>query len=137
MPESFLSKSVEPTREEWACYIAMTLYALHQQGFDVTKHPMHTNEHVSIGKAMLSFTNHDKDSNSRMYKRLQMLVTSKDMGELSTHLRSIIQLIKSEGIALNYALLASDLYEFQFTEQKSKVCFRWGQDFCRNIKEED
>jgi len=38
---------------------------------------------------------------------------------------------------LNYALLASDLYEIQFDESKSKVILRWGQDLYRYDKMED
>lgn len=36
LPEEFLSVSGEPTREEWAVYTALTLYALHQQGSEAT-----------------------------------------------------------------------------------------------------
>ena len=32
IPEEFLSKSGEATKGEWAIYLSLTLYALHQQG---------------------------------------------------------------------------------------------------------
>lgn len=38
MPEEFMSGSGIATKEEWACYIALTLYALHQQGHTKSAH---------------------------------------------------------------------------------------------------
>lgn len=133
MPEEFLSKGSEPTREEWACYISMTLYAMHQQGNDPNIKSLNTQENVSLGAAMATYVQQAGDSNAqkRMAVRLQMLNTSKDMKEFSYHLKSIIQLLKTKGIALNYSKLAEDLYLCQNQDRKSGVFLRWGQDFYR------
>ena len=32
LPEQFMSNTIEPSKAEWAIYIALTMYALHQQG---------------------------------------------------------------------------------------------------------
>lgn len=140
MPEDFISKSGIATKEEWVCYTALTLYALHQQGYDVVSMPMHENEKFSIGTALrrLSST-YEGDSNAelRMLQRLQTLATSVDMKELTHHLRGIVQLLKSKAIPLNYEMLAGDLYEIQFPERKKQVCLRWGQDFYRIIQKEE
>ena len=140
MPEDFISKSGMATKEEWVCYTALTLYALHQQGYDVVSMPMHENEKFSIGTALrrLSST-YEGDSNAevRMLQRLQTLATSVDMKELTHHLRGIVQLLKSKAIPLNYEMLAGDLYEMQFPESKKQVCLRWGQDFYRIIQKDE
>lgn len=132
MPEDFWSKSGIATKEEWVCYVSLTLYALHQQGYDARSQHMHTDEKVSLGKAMYKLAaSYDGDPNAeqRVVQKLRMLATAVDSRELAHHLRGIIQLLKSNGIPLNYKKLAGDLYEMQFLEGRSKVCLRWGQDF--------
>ena len=136
MPEEFLSKDGEATKEEWACHIALTLYALHQQGNNPQNHPMNsTDNKLSMGASMRNFVICETDQNAeqRMQQRLQMLSTAKDVAEISYHLRGIIQLFRANGIVCNYAKLAGDLYEMQFRDQETKVCLRWGQDFYRVI----
>jgi len=141
MPEEFMSGSGIATKEEWACYIALTLYALHQQGHSLESQPMHTKENISIGRALsrLARALNDPNAEQRMLQRLQKLATAVDMKELSYHLRGVIQLLKSNGIPINYQDFAADLYELQMPEGKKQVCFRWGQDFYRekNKKKEE
>lgn len=132
MPEKFWSKSGAVTKEEWVCYTALTLYALHQQGYDTGSQPMHTDENMSLGKAMYKLaSSYDGDANGeqRIVQKLRVLATSVNQRELAHHLRGIVQLLKSNGICLNYKRLAGDLYEMQFSEGRRKVCLRWGQDF--------
>lgn len=134
MPEGFQSSSGQATKEEWVCYVALTLYAFHQQGYDAKSQMMHTDEEISIGKAMVKLmAAYDGDPNAeqRMVQKLRTLATSVDMKELSYHLRGIVQLLKGNGISLNYKKLAGDLYEMQFPEGKKRVCLKWGQDFYR------
>ena len=141
MPESFMSKSGVPTKEEWTCYITLTLYALHQQGYDIHNKSMHTNGERSLGGAMKAlfstYSKSDKNAEQRTLKKLQMLVSSVNMREFSVHLRSIVNLIKREAIPLNYAQLAGDIYDFQFEESKNRVSLRWGQDFYKNKKDDE
>lgn len=141
MPEEFMSESGIATKEEWACYIALTLYALHQQGRPLESQPMHTKENISIGRALsrLARVLNDPNAEQRMLQRLQKLATAVDMKELSYHLRGVIQILKSNGIPINYQDFAADLYEIQMPGSKKQVCFRWGQDFYRekNKKKEE
>ena len=138
MPEDFMSKTGKPTKEEWACYTALTLFAMHQQGNDVRKIPMNINDNISMGIAMSNLVLAEGDSNAkeRMAVKLQMLSSAKDIKEFAYHLKSVIQLLKSKSIPLNYALLAGDIFEYQFPEKKSALFLRWGQDFYRNKKAE-
>lgn len=141
MPEAFWSRDGAATREEWVCYTALTLYALHQQGNDPQSRPMHTGEDVSLGKALFQLERaygQDPNAEQRMVQKLRTLATAVNRKELSHHLRGIVQLLKSNGISVNYIKLAGDLYEMQFPEEKRRVCLRWGQDFYggRNKKED-
>ncbi len=127
IPESYLSKNGVPRCEEWCVYTALTLYALHQQGESLS---MHTEEKRSVGKALalLGKTESDKNAQERVQRRFQILVRSRDMREMSYRLRGIVQLLRDESIALNYAGLAGDLYDFQREEAKARLFLRWGQD---------
>ncbi len=133
MPEEFLSDEGIATSEEWACYISLTLFAMHQQGYDIKSQPMHTSKGISIGRALakLAASYEDANAEQRMLQRMQTLATSVDMKELSHHLRGIVQLLKSKGISLDYEMLTKDLYELQFPDGKNHVCLRWGRDFYR------
>lgn len=137
MPESFMSSTGIPTKEEWACYITLTLFAWHQQGKGSTV--MHKDGETGLGTAMRSLVNASNDSNAemRIFKRLEAMATSPDIKGVFYHLRSIIQLLSRENIFLNYVKLAGDLFEWQFSERRSNVNLRWSQDFYRIKKEED
>ena len=139
MPENFLSTNGIPTKEEWACYIALTLFAWHQQGHSITSEKMHTDENVSIGAALknLALTSEDDNAASRELKRLKNIVSSNTIEEMSYHLRSIIRLFNSKNIRLNYCNLAADLYEWQFNENRNSLSLKWAQDFYRVNNKED
>ncbi len=135
LPEEFVSIDGTATKGEWASYISLTLYALHRQGGDDKNDMAHTKEKVSVGRALKLLSDRQRDgkqdinAEKRALQKMQVLITSKDMNELSYHLRGVIQLLKREGIALNYITLAEDLYEFQDTDGKNHVSLRWGRDF--------
>lgn len=113
-------------KEEWAVYIALTLFAVHQQG---------KSESVSVNGANLgnaaAMLMNDKtdDERNRVLRRFTPVVTASDMAELSYHLRSLVQLMKSKGIPLDYPKLACDIYDFQFEDSKAIVQLRWGREF--------
>ncbi|MGN1197163.1 MAG: type I-E CRISPR-associated protein Cse2/CasB [Acetatifactor sp.] len=137
MPEEFWSQKGDITKEEWACYLAITLYSLHQQSNSTKLHNMHTDKQESLGSALrkLARIKGDDNARERLLKRLQTIITSKDMNEFSYHLKGVITLLRNDGIPLNYAEFAQDIYDFQFEESKNKVGLRWGQDYFRKEKE--
>lgn len=53
------------------------------------------------------------------------------MVELTHHMRSIVQLLRSSSIPLDYPALAQDLYCYQTAHTVASVRLRWGQDFYR------
>ena len=99
---------------------------------------MHQKERESLGNALrrLAAAQGDSNAKERMQKKLQMVITSKDMGEFSHHLKGIITLLRGAGIPVNYVELAKDIYYFQFEGSKTKVSLKWGQDYFRKDKEE-
>lgn len=128
MPEELMSRGGAPSRAEWAIYIAVTMYALHQQG---NSEPMHC-EKVGLGKAIAKLITTEDDL-PRIVRRFEIMATASDMEALSYHLRSMIQLLRSKDIALDYVQLASDLYDYQNDDPAyaDQIRLHWGEDFYR------
>ena len=124
MPAEMYSRSGKPTAAEWAVYIALTTFAMHQQGQADAMHK----EKRSLGRA-IGMLCKEPDDEERLLRRFRQVITASDMKELSYYLRSLIQLLRTGGIALDYAQLASDLYEYQSLASRQRVQLRWGQDF--------
>lgn len=127
MPEEMYSISGTPSRAEWAVYTALTLYALHQQSKDLHTENMNRPD-VSFGRACAGLVKNE-DDRERIWKRLYLVCTSGDMQELGYRMRGLIQLLRNEGIGLDYPSLAADLYRFQSPEGADAVRLKWGQDF--------
>lgn len=87
-PELF-SRTGEPSRSEWAIYISLTMFALHQQGSSETVHC----EGRSLGSAAADLMEEKTDeSRERIMRRFGPVVTAKDMPELSHHIRGLVPL---------------------------------------------
>lgn len=128
MPEDLYSKGNEPTYTEWAVYIALTLYALHQQSKDVHENNMNQ-ENISLGEAAARLEE-DKDDRERIWKRFYVLAVSEDMQEMSYHLRGMIQMLRDKDIPLDYPRLSKDLFLYQCSRESAEhIRLSWGQDF--------
>ncbi|MCI6377670.1 MAG: type I-E CRISPR-associated protein Cse2/CasB [Clostridiales bacterium] len=124
LPEEMLSPTGEPSREEWAVYAALTLWAMHQQGKEGSMHC----KGVSLGEAAGGLLE-SQDDMERVWRRLNVVAQAEDMPALAYHLRSLVQLLKASDIAMDYAGLSQDLYDFQRPETVNQVRLRWGQKF--------
>lgn len=133
LPEELCSPGGEASYAEWAVYTALTLYALHQQG---KSDSMQVND-VSLGSAAQQLAGNDEKQQERIWRRLNLVAQADDIQELSYRLRQLVTLLKAAGIGLDYALLAADLYEYQFASTANRVRLRWGQDFFRMNKNEE
>ena len=142
MPESFQGRSA-PSAAEWAVYLALTLYAMHQQGND---QPMNRPGNT-LGRAVRQLAERNTPAGqdwteASVLRRFNALATAEEITEISYHLRGMIQLLsaaKDGGIPLDYPQLAADLYELQCTDPRypqipAYVRLRWGQDLYRDAK---
>ena len=134
LPEHMMGEN-EPSKAEWAIYTSLTLFALHQQGRELKNEFMHKSE-MSLGRAV-SLLSRKRDAESSIIRRFNAVATSSDMKELSHHMRGMVQLLRSEGIGLDYVRLATDLYLYQFASNVSSVRLHLGQDLYRYEKEEE
>ena len=128
LPEEWMG-SREPSRAEWAIYTALTLFALHQQGKDPETEWM-SQPKATLGKCVAGLIG-SAEEEGRVARRFHTLATSSGMGELSHHMRGMVQLLRSKNIPLDYPALAEDLYWYQYPEYQAQVRLRWGQDFYR------
>ncbi|MGI6472331.1 MAG: type I-E CRISPR-associated protein Cse2/CasB [Candidatus Methanomethylophilaceae archaeon] len=116
----------EANEAEMAIHVALTLYALHQQGNSL---PVNS-YNKSFAASIRSLINTDKSNEDAIKRRFDAIITSDTLMELSTHARGLVQLMKaSENTSFNYPLFAKDLYFFQYPEGKKTVRLRWGLDF--------
>lgn len=116
-----------PSPRECAAHAVLTLFATHQQS--IHDQPMHTDEDVSLGRAVgrMACSNFNESGIRRMFSQMQ---TASSWKELVRHARSLISLLKRERIALNYGLLAQDLLALQSDrDHANAVRTRWGRDF--------
>lgn len=132
LPEELRSTSGAPSRAEWAIYTALTLYAMHQQG----KTDSVQVADVSLGHAAMRMVGGEEER-QRIWRRLNLVAQADDMQEMCYRLRQLVSLFRSEGVGLDYALLAADLYQYQFEDSANQVRLRWGQDFFHYTNKDD
>ena len=132
MPEKLFGRDGQPSREEWAIYTALTLFALHQQGHDPGTEPMHCDGQrlgTAVGQ-LVKWENEEqfKSDLNRVLRRLNAAATTDSMPALAHYLRGLVQLLSADSIPLDYTALAGDIYEYQ-----AQIRLRWGQDFYGTI----
>ena len=136
MPEAIMGDDGTPSKEEWACYIPLTLYALHQQGNDVDKNSMHESG-VSFGTALwnLSKAMDDDRAEERVLNRIKVLAAAKNIHETAYCLRQLVQIMRSYAVPLDYGILAGDIYQSQFPDASAQLHLKWGQDYFRKANQ--
>ena len=140
MPEE-LRGTDGPSKAEWAIYLALTLYALHQQGAYRAEGSMNQ-PGQTLGSAVRLLAektvngedqaekeaDEEKWAESSVCRRFNILATADSMPEISHYLRGMIQLLRREKISLDYPQLAVDLYRLQFVESAPNVRLQWGRE---------
>jgi CRISPR system Cascade subunit CasB len=116
LEEDFLTGHDEELR---VAYAVLTLFAKHQQGFDIKTACVDVLG-VNIGRAMRS-------DNETAEKRFQVLITSADRTELLEHLKAVVSILGGEGF--DYAALAKDVYNFGNADYRDRIRLNWGKQF--------
>lgn len=148
------SRRAEPSYEEWAIFLALTLYAVHQQGKTEVMHAgwigevqQEDKQELSrpkqiqdLGKALAALAILNAKTNTaddiledtnvkKIQKRLQIISSSENIKEVSHHIRCTVQLLRGENIKLDYVSLAKDLYLYQIPSCRAGVRLCWGRNF--------
>lgn len=133
LPVALESRDGIPTKAEWAIYLALTLYAYHQQGHAISSANMHQRG-AHFGCAVRRLVKEGElPEDSSILRRFNALATAKDMPERAQHLRGIVSLLRTKGIPLDYVQMAVELYWLQIADTASRVCLLWGQDYYRPL----
>lgn len=132
-----------PSAQEKAVYLALTLFALHQQS---KKIPMHQENGPTFGAALgqLARINGSDDPSDPVIRRFNALVTSDGDAETRWHLRSLIGQLRAHDIRLDYGRLADDLAALSGYHRgigsadaaRRRIQLRWSRDFSRTPKTE-
>lgn len=130
--EEPLRGSDGPSEAEWAIYLSLTLFALHQQGEQgISMHQLGRTLGGAVQELARAYAPGQDWTESSVIRRFNALATADSMPELTHHLRGMIQLLRREKIPLDYPQLAADLYRFQFVEDAANVRLQWGRDLYR------
>ena len=118
-------KDGKASSAELAIHTALTLYALHRQGALQSV----SGGSDTFGGAAARLIRKDALRLDSVKRRFNAAATSVDFTELANHARGIVQLLKAEGIILDYPSFASDLYYYQFPKTADNIRLKWGNDF--------
>ena len=134
LSEESLCSTDEPTKEEWAVHLALTLYACHQQGNDIKLRNMHVDS-VKFCSAIRSLSSGEGEiADERVLQRLKVAASADSIDALAYYLRQLISLLRSSNIPFNYIELAGDIYDFQLVDRRASVRLKWAQDYFRSDK---
>ncbi|MEU1128328.1 type I-E CRISPR-associated protein Cse2/CasB [Streptomyces sp. NPDC005900] len=116
-------------RAENAVYAALTLWALHQQSRGTAMHrPGSDTAPRALGAAVRQLMPPGEIA-ELIRKRLVRAATAPGLTTLNQRLRELVLLLRGSDIALDYALLAGQLYSWQEPSGREAVRRMWGRSF--------
>jgi len=122
----------QPSFEQKAAHLGLTLYAIHQQSHQDRMHI----PKVEFGRAVarLELTKPSKPGRpSPVRRRFDAAATSSSISELAHHLRGLIVLLGRAGIGFDYGSLTKELLLFQRPGGDKIVRRSWGCQFYREL----
>ncbi|MCU9519966.1 type I-E CRISPR-associated protein Cse2/CasB [Corynebacterium sp. ES2794-CONJ1] len=128
-PESLVGRGQHPSAAEQAVFTALTLFAVHMQS---KTRPMHVKDN-GLGTAMrtLARTNEADFFESSLFRRFTSATQAQTVEAASYHLRTLVSLLRSKDIPLDYGRLARELYLFQFPDSRKAVQLGWARQIYR------
>lgn len=128
LPEEDIGRGDSPSDAEWAAYTAITLFAIHQQSH---RQPMHVAGR-SLGQAVAALQL--ITGSGSIKPRLDSVMLATTPAALRYHLRSLVTLLSSHSIPLDYGRLATDLRKLRRKSERQKVALTWGRDYARALR---
>ncbi|MET8029000.1 type I-E CRISPR-associated protein Cse2/CasB [Streptomyces avermitilis] len=118
---------------EEAVYLAVTLWALHQQS--ARDSDMHV-PGQTLGRAVRTLMRKsqaenqaDAEQNEPLRTRLVRVGTANSIDSVALRLREIVLLLRGAGVPLDYGRLADQLYRWQSPPERADVRREWGREF--------
>ena len=119
IPEEIIGSNAEN-----AIYASLTMFSWHMLGSSKSVHV----KGRTLGKALYLLIESKNISTDGLKMKLSAMVKAKTVTEMSVYLRGIISLLRSNGIGLDYGLLAIDIFYLQTQKYKNDVTLRWARD---------
>jgi CRISPR system Cascade subunit CasB len=118
------------TQELSAEHVALTLFAVHQQG---KERPVHR-AGIGLGTALLALRHSGKYSPEAIDRRFAAAATATSLAELTGHLRGLITQLRTDSASgqqhsLDYTQLMRDLRDWQRPNHLGRVRRRWGSQY--------
>lgn len=114
----------DASRAEAALFLALTLYALHQQSR--TERDMHQ-PGAQFGASVRRLMGEEVDEPIR--RRFVRIGTASTLPTLAYRLREMVTLLRAESIPLDYAQLARQLHRAQLPGGLAEIRQAWGRGF--------
>ncbi|MGW0789789.1 type I-E CRISPR-associated protein Cse2/CasB [Streptomyces sp. NPDC002911] len=111
---------------ENAVYLAATLWALHQQGHRDAD--MHVKDGHGLGRAVRRLMD-DVVIDEAIRKRFVRAATASSLDALAVRLRELVLLMRAADVAMDYGVLAGQLYRWQRPGGRADVHRMWGRSF--------
>lgn len=127
VPERFQGRD-GATCAERAAFAAMTLHALAQQSVSTGMHAMGVNAGEAFGRLS------SRHRSEALERRFASLVTAASQEEAVRHLRSLVTMLRTERIGMDYGALADDLAWWDNARHRARVRTRWTRSFASSIK---
>lgn len=129
LPEDLLGHGSGPaTASERAVHASLVLYSLHQQS---RTEPMH-HRGVGLGRAVRTLSSRrssdPQSPDPGTISRFQHLCRAATWSQQLQSLRGLVQLMRAEGIPVDHARLAGDLWALQ-TNRHDSTILSWGRQF--------
>ncbi|WP_433464102.1 type I-E CRISPR-associated protein Cse2/CasB [Spirillospora sp. CA-128828] len=115
----------QAARCERAYFLAVTLYALHQQS---QRSPMH-HKGVDLGQAVRRLMSKPGEIDETIRRRFVRVGTAATPDILAYRLREVISLLRGKGVPLDYGRLARQLYTAQTPDGLNEIRRDWGRSF--------
>ena len=116
----------ELTRAENAVHVAVTLWAVHQQSRRDS--PMHVADGPQLGRAIRELMPRD-EVDEPLRRRFVRIGTASSLETLEQRLRDIVLVLRQQAQAMDYAVLAKQLYRWQIPSERAEVRRDWGRNF--------
>lgn len=116
----------ELTRAENAAHIAVTLWSLHQQSRRDS--PMHVPGGAQLGRAVRDLMPRD-EIDEPLRRRFVRVATASSLEVLAQRLRDLVLVLRQQAQAMDYAVLAEQIYRWQLPDERASVRRDWGRNF--------
>lgn len=140
-----LSTNGKPTKLETAVYTALHCYAAFQQGNDSfvfgqisrSKDKEESRENgVSLFTALRKMKINDSNEKKALDRRVTALLATTNISSATNSINHLVSILKGKkmGEKIDFAQLAEDLYNFQWSTKNARfVALKWGKDYYWNV----